>query len=42
MFFDSIIVAEALEADCTALYSEDMQHNLLVEKQLRILDPFKK
>jgi predicted nucleic acid-binding protein len=38
--FDSIIVASALQANCTILYSEDMQHNLLVEKRLRILNPF--
>ena len=40
--FDAIIVASALESNCTVLYSEDMQHNLLVEKKLRILNPFKK
>ena len=38
--FDSLIVA-ALEAGCTTLYSEDMQHGLLVENQLRILNPFR-
>jgi predicted nucleic acid-binding protein len=38
--FDSIIVASALQANCTVLYSEDMQHKLLVEKQLWILNPF--
>lgn len=39
-YFDSIIVASALEVNCTVLYSEDLHHNLLVEKQLRILNPF--
>jgi predicted nucleic acid-binding protein len=39
-FFDSIIVAAALEARCSVLYSEDMQHELLVNGQLRILNPF--
>jgi predicted nucleic acid-binding protein len=38
--FDAIIVASALEAGCEVLYSEDFQHNLLVENQLRILNPF--
>ena len=38
--FDSIIVASALETECKIFYSEDMQHNLLVEKQLRIINPF--
>ena len=39
-FFDAIIVAGALQSNCTILYSEDMHHDLLVEKQLRILNPF--
>jgi predicted nucleic acid-binding protein len=38
--FDSLIVASALQADCTILYSEDLQHNLLVENRLRIINPF--
>ena len=38
--FDSIIVASALEANCTILYSEDFQHNQLVEDKLRIINPF--
>lgn len=38
--FDGIIVAYALSADCNTLYSEDMQHNLLVEKKLSVINPF--
>ena len=38
--FDSLIVASALQAKCTVLYSEDLHHNLLVENQLRIINPF--
>ncbi len=38
--FDGVIVAYALSAECNTLYSEDMQHNLLVEKSLRIINPF--
>lgn len=37
--FDSIIVASALEANCTILYSEDMQHGLVVNS-MTILNPF--
>lgn len=37
--FDSIIVAATLEVDCTVLYSEDMQHGLVINK-LTILNPF--
>lgn len=29
-----------LEAGCTTLYSEDMQNGLLIEKSLRIVNPF--
>ena len=39
--FDGIIVAAAVEAGCEVLYSEDMQHYMTVEKQLRIINPFK-
>lgn len=38
--FDGIIVASALNGDCSILYSEDMQHDLLVENKLRIINPF--
>lgn len=38
--FDSLIIASALAAHCSILYSEDMQHNQLIENQLRILNPF--
>jgi predicted nucleic acid-binding protein len=38
--YDAMIVASALEAGCNVLYSEDMQHGLLVEKRLRISNPF--
>ena len=39
--YDSMIVAAGLLAGCTILYSEDMQDGLLVDKQLRIANPFK-
>jgi len=38
--FDSIIVASALEANCNILYSEDFQHNRLIENRLKIINPF--
>ena len=38
--FDGVVVAYALKSNCKVLYSEDMQHNLLVEKCLRIVNPF--
>ena len=38
-FYDSLIVAAALESKCTTLYSEDMQHNQHIEN-LTIKNPF--
>jgi predicted nucleic acid-binding protein len=38
--YDAMIVAAALEAGCTTLYSEDMQHGQLIASRLRILNPF--
>jgi len=39
-YYDSIIVATALENECNVLYSEDMQHNQIIENKLKIIDPF--
>ncbi len=39
-YWDSLIVASALENDCTTLYSEDMQHQQKIENQLTIINPF--
>lgn len=38
--YDAMIVASALLAGCTTLWTEDMQNGLLVEGQLRIVNPF--
>lgn len=38
--FDAKIVATALEAGCHTLYSEDMHHGLVVNKSLKIINPF--
>ena len=38
--FDSFVVASALEANCNTLYSEDMQHGLIVYQQMKIINPF--
>lgn len=38
--YDSLIVASALEAGCTTLFSEDMQNGLCVENSLIIRNPF--
>ena len=39
-WFDSLIVAAALECGCATLYSEDMQHGQLIERSLRVVNPF--
>ena len=39
-FYDCLIVASALLSDCDTLYSEDMQHGLVIEGRLTIIDPF--
>jgi predicted nucleic acid-binding protein len=38
--FDALIVAAALRANCGTLWSEDMQHGILVDRRLRISNPF--
>ena len=38
-FYDSLIVAAALEAGCTRLYSEDLQHGQQVQR-LTVVNPF--
>ncbi|MDB5654248.1 MAG: hypothetical protein JWQ94_1861 [Tardiphaga sp.] len=38
--YDSFIVAAALAADCDTLWSEDMQHGMLIDARLRIANPF--
>lgn len=39
-YYDSLIIATALENECNILYSEDMQHGLVIESQLTIITPF--
>ncbi len=39
--YDAMIAASALHAGCNTLWSEDMQHGLVVEDSLRIVNPFR-
>ena len=39
--YDSLIVAAALEASCTKLYSEDLQHGQVIDGRMTIINPFK-
>ncbi len=39
-YWDSLIVATALEHNCSNLFSEDLQNMQLLEKRLTIVNPF--
>jgi len=39
-FYDATIVASALLAGCKTLYSEDLQDGQVIDRQLRIRNPF--
>ena len=39
-WYDSLILAAALEGGCDTLYSEDMQNGQEINGQLRIVNPF--
>ncbi len=39
-YWDSSVIATALLHNCHTLYSEDLQHNQLIENSLHIMNPF--
>jgi predicted nucleic acid-binding protein len=39
-FYDALIIAAALEAECDTLYSEDMQDGLVIDDRLTVRNPF--
>lgn len=39
--YDAMIVAAALHAECDTLWSEDMQHGMVIDSRLRIVNPFR-
>ena len=39
-YWDSVVIATAIDCNCTVLYSEDMQHNILICDRLRIINTF--
>jgi predicted nucleic acid-binding protein len=41
-YYDSQVIASALENGCTILYSEEMQHEPEIENSLKIVNPFLK
>ncbi len=40
-FYDALMLAVALAGDARTFYSEDLQHGLLIDGRLRIVDPFR-
>lgn len=39
-FWDSLIVSSTLQGNCETLYTEDMQHGLVIDQKLSIVNPF--
>ncbi len=39
-YWDSLVVASALGAGCKILYSEDMQHEQVFYRKLKVINPF--
>ena len=39
-YWDSMIISAALKGGCNILYSEDLQHEQLIENQVKIINPF--
>jgi predicted nucleic acid-binding protein len=39
-FFDALMIASALRADCRIMWSEDMQDGLVIDQRLQIANPF--
>jgi len=40
-YYDCLVLASAIHHGCEYLYSEDMQHNQLIEGKLKIINPFR-
>ena len=38
-YWDSLILASALEVGCSSLYTEDMQHGQMIGKKIKIINP---
>lgn len=39
-YWDSLIVASALHSGCQTLYTEDLSDGMVIDKSLRIINPF--
>jgi predicted nucleic acid-binding protein len=41
-FFDCLILSSALKVQCSVLFSEDFQHEQMIDQKLQIINPFYK
>ncbi len=39
-YYDSVIIASALQTNCSTLYTEDMHHGQIIDNRLTIINPF--
>lgn len=39
-YYDSLMLSSAIENDCISIYTEDLQHNQIIEDKLTIINPF--
>jgi predicted nucleic acid-binding protein len=39
-FYDSLVIAAALQAECQIFYTEDLQHGQIIDSTLRVINPF--
>lgn len=39
-YWDSLVLATALQNHCDIIYSEDMQHQQIIDNKLTIVNPF--
>ena len=39
-YYDSLILATSLENNCDILYSEDMQHGMMIDGKMKVVNPF--
>lgn len=39
-YWDSLVLSSAIENHCSIVYSEDMQNSQIIEKKIRIVNPF--
>ena len=39
-YFDSLLLATAIQHNCSIFYTEDLQHNQIIENKIKIINPF--